>query len=786
MEGHDDDATRCLPKMPKLFTTPGPQPEVVLYSALTNDSATHGIAACDADDEDKREQNSVQVEEAPKNALYSTLMMFTIGEAQPSREYTTLPPTSDISINSDDHVPDEAIQRLTNAAKKVRNLAAGSKRNRTRTLEEDPIKSGQITPKAQDQSPQPLTRSRLKSIPEAKLYSLGAIYSRLKDGHGDSQDATIRSDSPRPADLDAESVSTFEAPEASSEAEYPAYYIFDPHSGGLAYYMYQNADTEDDYKIEKVSFKLASPKPGVLSYHIEASEKDQNEPRHSSHETPWRFDPSNAPAVVLDSESSASFEAEDNTWELLYAGDEATQSIAKKVSDRLQKLRHLREHLHAINGQGQYVREAKGLYLIGDKDIRDVVRIVLDETKMNEHAHEPERTTSESTETLPMPRLDANSRSILVPSPTTVDPATTISLPRTSYANINATDMQVHTQTRGAGSDATTTVITRKSVAEITWAQAYPKNHDSDSRTHCRAVSDCCSPIHGGSRLCPDDRRQSQPTVVQGDFILRHYDTPKSTAEILADIMCNKSFEQQQRISDGTVITSFPRLFSRDFTTEQLSSPTCNEELNEAIPSTPYFHGVNAHRDNDETILSGSPGESPKPFRHGSSHFDTNPFYSNSSNWATQNQGLSNILAAERRLSASLNADTQRRRSTQVAGVEEEMLDTHDGPRPSLLDKIRQGSHKFFHRNHFRKSTGVPSATAEEDVPQENSAMRSRDSIMRQVTPQPPSPDDSGIYEAMTGSRVNILRQKKCTCSEDNQPHVCVDDLSSGRINDSE
>lgn len=74
MEGYDDDATRCLPKMPKLFTTTGPQTEVVLYSALANDSTSHGLAACDADDEDKREQNNVQIEGAPNNVLYSTLM----------------------------------------------------------------------------------------------------------------------------------------------------------------------------------------------------------------------------------------------------------------------------------------------------------------------------------------------------------------------------------------------------------------------------------------------------------------------------------------------------------------------------------------------------------------------------------------------------------------------------------------------------------------------------------------------------------------------------------------
>jgi hypothetical protein len=705
--------------------------------------------------------------------------VFTAETTQSSQDDTTSIHSCISSTHSDDDCQEEAPEELRNLGNKAHRLNNDSDGN-------DSDDSGKTTPNgnfpktptasidAQGQAPQPLTKYRLQSIPDARLYKLGSVYNKLKEMTEDSQAATAGSDTSRP-DPDVDPDGTLEDLDTASEPEYPAYYIFDPRSAGSAYYMYQDADTQEGYKIEKVSFKPILPEPGQRAYCIEASEKDQGEPRHASQETLWRVDSSRIPAVVIDSDSSASHEAVVDAHEPLYAGDEATQSIARKVSDRLQKIRHLREHLRVINGKGRDVPEARGLYLIGDKDIRDVVSIVLSEAFKNGHIDRSERrTTTESSEGRPLPKLDGDSNAILVPTPTAVDPATTISLPSTSYANINASDMQVHTKTRSAESDATTTVITRRSVAEIVWSQAYPAGYEPDSRTHGRTVSDCCSPTHGGSRSCPDDRRQSHPKATNGDPTLRHYATPKSTAEILADIMCNKSFEQQLRVSDGTVITSFPRLFSRDLTTDWPRSPIDSRDSNKPAPSTLYHHGVDARSGLQGPVSSPSneqPSICPTSLTYGSSLFDANPF-----NPKSRSKYLPTPLAAERRLSASLDADTQRRRSTLIADIEEETLDDCQ-PRPGLMNKIKHSSHKLFHKSHFRRPNG--STTTEEDAFEESSVVHSGNSTGRGGTPEPPKSDSSRVHKTAMGSKLNVASCEEGVCSEDDEPHRCVNDLSS-------
>ncbi|KPA46206.1 hypothetical protein FLAG1_00824 [Fusarium langsethiae] len=758
MEGYDD--ARCLPRIPKLFPTSDSQPDLVLYSASSDDGSS---------------ANSYT-----PHALDTCNEMFTAQIIQASQDNTASTHFCTSSTHSDDDCREETTEdwrNLGNEALKPDDYSDGTNSGSSggTTPNAHLLATGTALIQAQEQAPQPLTRHRLQSIPDTRLYKLGSVYNKLKVMAEDSQVATAGSDTSRPGP-DADPDGTLEDPDTASEPEYPAYYIFDPRSAGSAYYMYQDADTQEGYKIEKVPFKPIFPEPGQRAYYIEASEKDQGEPRHASQDTLWRVDSSRIPAVVIDSDSSDSHEAVVDTNKPLYAEDEATQSIARKVSDRLQKIRHLREHLRVINGKGRDVPEARGLYLIGDKDIRDVVSIVLSEVLKNGHIDRSERrtTTTESSEGRPLPKLDGDSNTILVPTPTAVDPATTINLPNTSYANINASDMQVHTKTRGAESDTTTTVITRRSVAEIVWARASPEGYDPDSRTHGRTVSDCCSPTHGGSRSCPDDRRQSHPKATSGDPILRHYATPKSTAEILADIMCNKSFEKQLRVSDGTVITSFPRLFSRDLTSDWSRSFVDNGDLNKPAPSTLYHHGVDARNGLHEPVSSPSnenPPMCPTSPTNGSSLFDANPF-----NPKTENKYLSTPLAAVRRLSASLDADTQRRRSTLIADIEEETLDDCQ-PRPGLMNKIKHGGHKLFHKSHFRRPNG--STTTEDDAFEESSVVHSGNSTGRGGTPEPPISDISRVHKTATGSKLNVASYEEGICSEDDEPHRCVNDSSS-------
>lgn len=41
--------------------------------------------------------------------------------------------------------------------------------------------------------------------------------------------------------------------------------------------------------------------------------------------------------------------------------------------------------------------------------------------------------------------------------------------------------------------------------------------------------------------------------------------------------------------------------------------------------------------------------------------------------------------------------------------------------------------------------------------------------------------DNLGIYEALTGSRLKKFNKRCVTCSEDNKPHICEDDLDSSK-----
>lgn len=582
------------------------------------------------------------------------------------------------------------------------------------------------THESPESPPCALTKSHLRSVPEAKLYNLGVIPNRLQDEA--SKAATTGSDTPRPRDFDTESLSTFGAPEASRESECKVHGVFDTRS-------------------------ISSTCRGSQDAEDRAASSLHNKP-HAPHR------------------------AERSSSDMMSIGAEVSQDIVRKVSDRLQMIRHLREHLHFIDGKGKHIPAANGLYLVGDEDIRDIVRIVLEEGVKRKSVVEIERkSTKGSARSRSLPTLDESSNAFVPHSGTLADPATTISLPKTAYTSINSTDMKVHTKTRGADTDTTATVVSRQSVAEITWAQNYPPNYDEGSGSHGRAASDCFSPTHGRLPSSLDDRRQSHPAAANSDFILRHYTTSRSTAEILADIMCNKSFEKHQRISDGTVITSFPKLLSRHCTSDWQSPPTDIEDLNKHTSSTLYRQGVDAHCGNGSASSSGSQDLPLKPGNTDRSLFAENPFYSKSDCGGTDRSRLTTTLAAAKRLSASLGLDSERRRSTQVAGITNETAEVHGRTRPSLMERIRQGSHRLFHRHHSGKSSEVHGAVTEEQDAQASNAPRSRNSIVIKNTPETPKPDKAGIYEAFTGARLNVHRQRKNTCSEDNRPHVCEDDF---------
>ncbi|KAI5464782.1 hypothetical protein BGZ63DRAFT_378668 [Mariannaea sp. PMI_226] len=130
------------------------------------------------------------------------------------------------------------------------------------------------------------------------------------------------------------------------------------------------------------------------------------------------------------------------------------------------------------------------------------------------------------------------------------------------------------------------------------------------------------------------------------------------------------------------------------------------------------------------------------------------------------------------RFGASIGSASHKRRSSQFPHLLKRQ-ESHDGFFPTLMEKIRQGSHKIFHHHHSREGSEeappITSSTAS-GAYGHGKQLSSRDSTVRDKMPLPPKPDITGIYEAMTGTRLVVSRCRNGACSEDNRPHVCEND----------
>lgn len=209
----------------------------------------------------------------------------------------------------------------------------------------------------------------------------------------------------------------------------------------------------------------------------------------------------------------------------------------------------------------------------------------------------------------------------------------------------------------------------------------------------------------------------------------------------------------------GPRLTSFPRLQPRHCTVEWISTSADSDN-----PMS------NIHADVTNLIIHSHAGPSSAATKASSS--------------------------VEPRMGFGIGTAAHQRRSS----VKDEHVHTKESfEGTSLLGKLRDQGHKLLHRHHEdeRGSAGPLDTLAESSsaspgselpTPQNSLAAelrsvetglslpRSRDSIVRERTPEIPTADKVGIYHAMTGSRV-IQRDRTHTCSEDCRPHVCADDL---------
>lgn len=429
------------------------------------------------------------------------------------------------------------------------------------------------------------------------------------------------------------------------------------------------------------------------------------------------------------------------------------------------------------------------MYFLSDGDIKDMVGIVMDTLRQSlvsltcpRRVHGCRTGTKDDNPTTSgfkygrtsiTPRLSA-----------AADPATTISLPRTVFSYTNWGGREFSTTDSRVDSSTKTTILSRGSVSEIVWAESPSTDVDGfrDSLSSAGlfedGISQHCLRCHSLSK-CVRCQKMIEAERTDSNCRFASLFPPSTNPNPVLNKRVSRSTD------DGSNITSFPELRPRQCTNDWLKPPVEIEQLLQTQSSNLYRRGVDAH----SGLAPNSPESVweqtlPLSVPCDDSVFNKNSLFSAGACFQERRGTESSAGASGKHLGNSIrSASRGRRRSSKIPTTNQSPWESQGQVFPHVLNKLRQNSqHSILEEGLHSREWATWSPEPEMLLPLEPSQAansRSRDSIIRERTLKRPTVDTSGIYEALTGSRMTKQKEKCAACSEDNRPHVCKDDLDS-------
>lgn len=335
-------------------------------------------------------------------------------------------------------------------------------------------------------------------------------------------------------------------------------------------------------------------------------------------------------------------------------------------------------------------------------------------------------------------------------------------------------------------SSSTTTVISPRSVSRITWEQ----NHSS--LPGLEAERDC----EGGAGSTAQLTDRERDLRISAQLQARHFPAPINGDIFVSELRTAGRGPDSLEHEPG--LTSFPRLQSRHCSKEWTTK--YNEIERATVPEEDHaLHQEGGMSQLLSSCLDKNPWNNDNPHfahsLHGTPDDDCDKVDHKTFDSELQcgSLGIGPVLVDEGRMGTAIGSASHQRRSSVPDGRGKP---ANESTAPTLLSKIRKGGHMLFHKHHdeYRKepariATRSSSTIKGSELPTPYNSLeaelssvdstwtksRTRDSIVRERTPEVPTVDKAGIYHAMTGSR-SVFRHRTHTCSEDCRPHVCADD----------
>ncbi|KAF4595519.1 D-xylulose reductase A [Ophiocordyceps camponoti-floridani] len=568
----------------------------------------------------------------------------------------------------------------------------------------------------------------------------------------------------RMAGLDQSSLQKLSGRASGTGSE--ATYIFSPRHPETACYMFrrEDAEAEDSYEFEHVPVKAVHGF-GRSAYLMAMAQAECNEDEATGLSPRNERTPQGPTSKTGKAESrpSAPSASSGDGWprscEQQGGDDSGSRDIGVTIRRVLSQLRVAAERrsiFHPNDGEGG------PLYLVSERDVAHAMTLALSE---------PRRCPKFSASTSCLPKLHSRTKAIMPSPPAAAEPATTISLPQTSFSSLGVvSDMD---STRAPTTRAT--VVSRQSATEIVWAENEGYRRFS---TSSRNASEPFPSIRWRCHSPPSE--PDTPYATQGCPLLQD-----------ATRRNGSSTEGSQTLSliDDASMTSFPELPRRQCTNEWLNPPASMEQINKGLPSDLYRMGIDAHGDGSSLEpgahrVQGLQELAVDAMRCNQTLFSGDPF---------QHVGAHRTgdgAASASRMGSSIGSAAHRRRSSHLvdaAGRATWHAESSDGLIPVILDRLRKSEQRMFNdeSNDTNKNNKSSSSSSSRSSRQHQYCHRHTRKHHHHHRPdcagrRAPANTPRGRRVSIRADGEGLRHRSDDVCSEDNRPHVCADEMDDG------
>ncbi|KAM0466250.1 hypothetical protein ACHAPV_001207 [Trichoderma viride] len=580
-------------------------------------------------------------------------------------------------------------------------------------------------------------------------------------------------------------VATAEKPYRKRQSSQPArspkcYYIINPRVPGLAWYLTKgNGDSNSqEYEVEQVPAHLVRIRKNHVGYLVETAHRDDvtvDAGRRPVSWTPRYQNGWSTTAEPVQEKATIDSDTKSNKRVNRFDRDDAEEESPSDESSVVVNRRDIPLITKSIIHQLHAVRPQERFYTTSNSEEKDeassseqrdlesiIEAALLEYMRPAQHGDKARTHDDETTSENKMPvqiKLEREAQRINLRPSIAADPTITLSVPETSFTIPDADHKHnILRKDSKQGASTTTALLSPQRNTAITWKK---QSEHLEEPTKSPTTTD--SPSDENS----EDNAEA-PRATSCPSHIQHQASDVSQTSLGAS-------------SVASSMTSFPKLLSRHCTREWIKPLAKSEDLQHNPSSELYYQGNEPHAGHpshapyNESSLSNSWTADDFQSR------DASGYFSNEVQNARRSTMSQSSLKNMKGFGSQIGAARHRRRSTTSFDPRAPAL--QDNFLPNILSRFFYNKGKGTPGSPDSKETLHSGALAPYNSPIHGhysaNTPRSGNGSFIERSPTLSVEDRARIQEVLVEGPAAMRRRRCDTCSEDNRPHVCEEDIEN-------